>query len=141
MLTPPPSGFAPHASGVGGCKPRLRQVGVEKGEEMRTKLLSVFAALALVIGAFAASSAEAHHRHHGRGAAAVGGAILGLAVGSALARPHYGPRYYYAPPPAYYGPPRGYYHGPRYYHRPYYGPRRRAIRRWRRHYRRHHYYY
>ena len=99
---------------------------------MKLRTLGVAAAgLIIGFGVIGASVAEAHgyHRHHGhgRGAAIVGGAILGLGLAAALSRPRYydHPGYYYddygyAPPP----PPRRYYRPPprAYYYDDYAGP-------------------
>lgn len=68
-------------------------------------------------------------RHFGPGPL-IGGAILGLGLGAAIASAprYYEPRYYapptvyYAPPPAYYAPPPSYYAPPAYYAPPGYYP-------------------
>ena len=82
----------------------------------------------VLAGALAAPAAEAdwrgrsygHHHHHGgySGGTVAFGALLGLgagvALGAALAPPHYyaPPPVYYAPPPVYYAPPPVYYTPP-----------------------------
>jgi hypothetical protein len=90
---------------------------IHKEAKMRKTLTAALAALTLggAISATAVTSAEARpyahayyggHYHHGNGGAAVAAGIAGLAIGAAIASPHYyggGP--YYGP--AYYGP--GYY--------------------------------
>lgn len=60
------------------------------------------------------------YRGPGVGAAIVGGTLLGLGVGAAIAAPRYyaPPPVVYAPPPVYYAPPPVYYAPPPYY--PYY---------------------
>ena len=86
----------------------------------------------LMAGALAAPAAQADWRHGGRGGynhhrgygggAIVGGALLGLGLGAALAAPRYygPPAVVYAPPPVYYAPapyyaPSPYYAAPGYY--------------------------
>ena len=91
------------------------------------KLLTVVAATAVLVVASVAAPQEAEARHGGRVAAAViGGLAVGAIIGSAIASPRYGHRYYGEPAydvrPVYYG--RRYYREPTYYGRPVYHGRR-----------------
>ena len=65
-----------------------------------------------------------HNHYYGPGPGAiVGGALLGLGVGTLLARPYYAPPpVVYAPPPAYYAPPAYAYAPPPYAYAPAYAP-------------------
>lgn len=84
---------------------------------IRRSVATVLAASALVATMAASVSpaqAEWHRGYYGYGGGAfVGGALLGLGVGSLLAAP------YYAPPPVVYAPPPAYYPAPAYYPPPY----------------------
>lgn len=93
----------------------------------RNKVATVLAASALVATLSASvTPAEAQWRRgHHYGGAVVGGALLGLGVGTLLAAPYYArPPVVYAPPPAYYPPayayaPPPYAYAPAPYYRPY----------------------
>ena len=97
---------------------------------LHTRLAATAAALSLVTGIVLSSTpAQAQWRrgwgHGGWGpgpGAVVGGALLGLGVGTLLAAPYYRPPVVYAPPPAYYPPPPYAYAPPAYYATPYYAP-------------------
>jgi hypothetical protein len=82
-------------------------------QTLKKSVLGLATVATLGATTLAASSADAHPRGWGPGAA-VGAGILGLAIGASLARPAY-------------GPPPGYYAGAGYYN---YGPACRSAWRW-----------
>ncbi len=78
------------------------------------KLVNAVLVGSMVALGLAANGPALADRHGGHGGAGVGvGVILGLGLGLELARPYYGPGYYYPyPAPYYYAPPPYYYPPP-----------------------------
>ncbi|MDD5331001.1 MAG: hypothetical protein PHX38_13440 [Sulfuricella sp.] len=78
----------------------------------RVNALLAGSLVVLGLAANGSALADRHGGHHGHGGAGVGvGLVLGLGLGLELARPYYGPGYYY-PAPYYYAPPPYYYPPP-----------------------------
>ncbi|HZL31822.1 MAG TPA: hypothetical protein VFC54_12285 [Pseudolabrys sp.] len=92
---------------------------------MRTQIRSAaviasMLAAVLLVSSFGVNSAEARSRHHGRGNAAVAGAVLGVfgTIAALAARDAYRDRYYgYGSYDPYYGAAYGYYPRPGYRYR------------------------